>query len=381
MKIVVAIDSFKGSISSIEAGNAIKKGILKHNKNHQVVVKGVADGGEGTVQTLIESLNGQYKTVTICNPDGIYQDSYYGIVENKVIIEVALASGIMMTKNKNPLKATSYGLGEMIKDALNNGYRHFIIGLGGSATNDGGMGMLEALGYRFYDENHQLLKGNGENLIKIAYIDESCRLPELKDCHFNIASDVNAILCGQNGASVIFGPQKGADEYTVKLLDQGLYHYADVICCQLKKKDERNILGAGAAGGLGYCFKTFFDSQITPGLSLVNKITHLEDELRDADVVFTGEGRIDCQTKLNKVPFAISQLAKKYHCRTIALAGQIEKEAYELNELGIDALFSVIQGVVTLDEAMESENTKRNLENTAYQIMSILGGTYESCSN
>lgn len=371
MKIVIAIDSFKGSVTSLEAGEAVKKGILRHDSNHEVIVKAVADGGEGTVDAIVDCLKGAREYIDILNPLNQKVRSYYGIVNEIAVIEVALTSGITMVKEKNILKANTFGLGEMIKDAIKKGYRKFIIGLGGSATNDGGMGMLEALGYQFYDCNKKILKGNGENLIHIHSIDCTHAIEELKDCKFKIASDVSAVLCGKNGASAIFGPQKGATQKDVEYLDSGLENFAKVVK-QINQTDFKDYQGAGAAGGLGFCFMSFFNSEIFNGMSVVNEITKLENDIASADLVITGEGKMDGQTKLDKAPLIVSKIAKKYNAKTIALAGQVEQDAYLLNRKGIDAVFSIVPGVITLDEAMNKENTKKNLENIIYQIMNLL---------
>lgn len=372
MNIVVAIDSFKGSVSSLEAGEAVKKGILKYNCNYNVTIKAVADGGEGTVDALIDSLNGKKQYINIYNPLNKIVKSYYGIVEDTAIIEVALASGITMVEKKDPLKANTFGLGQMIKDAIEKGYRKFIIGLGGSATNDGGMGMLEAFGYQFFDNKGNLLKGNGENLALINSIDDTNVINELKECHFKIASDVSAVLCGKNGASKIFGPQKGATEKVVNELDFGLENFAKVTA-KMTHNDFKNYPGAGAAGGLGFCFLSYLNSNLVNGMTLVNKLTHLEDVISTANIVITGEGKIDGQTKMNKAPLIISQIAKKYNAKTIVLAGQVDKDAYLLNKEGIDGIFSIVPGVMSLENAINKENTKINLENTIFQIMNLIG--------
>lgn len=375
MKVVVAIDSLKGSLSSIEAGNAIKEGILRAKPKAEIVVKPLADGGEGTTDALLEGLCGEKVNLTVTGPIGKPVDAYYGYLpETKtVIMEMASSSGITLVSRseKNPMQATTYGLGEMIKHAILKGYRNFIIGIGGSATNDGGIGMLTALGYRFTDKNGMLVGQGGQALSRIAHISDECVMNELKDCSFNIACDVNNPLYGANGATYVFGPQKGATNEMKISLDEGMKNFAEVSNKFTGKKCE-NVKGAGAAGGLGFGFIEYLNAQLTPGIELILSSIGLEKEIIDADYVITGEGRLDFQTAMGKVPVGLAKLAKKYNKKVIAFAGSVTKEAKECNKAGIDAFFPIIREVTTLEEAMRHETAKENMIDTVEQVFRIL---------
>ncbi|MBQ3421788.1 MAG: glycerate kinase, partial [Romboutsia sp.] len=263
MKIVISIDSLKGSLSSIEAANAIKKGILNVDNNAEIVIMPLADGGEGTVDALVEGMNGEEQLISVTGPIGEKVTAKYGILKdtNTAIIEMAQASGLPLvpTELRNPLNTTTYGVGEIIKEAIEKGCRNFIVGIGGSATNDGGVGMLQALGFEFYDENGNLLGLGGKVLNQIRSIKVDNRLKELDECSFKIACDVNNPLYGENGAAYIYGPQKGATEEIVKELDKGLMNFAEVVKNDLGK-DIANVAGVGAAGGLGFGFLAFLNS-------------------------------------------------------------------------------------------------------------------------
>lgn len=373
MKIVVGVDSFKGSLSSIEAGNIIKEAIHSKYKNIDVIVKGVSDGGEGFCDVLINQLNGKRIEVKIQNPLRQQIMSYYGLINDCAIIETAKCCGLTLVEEKNPLKASSIGLGQMIRHAVSLGVKKFIIGLGGSATNDGGMGMLEGLGYRFYDKDHQLLIGCGENLSKIEYIDTQNVIEGLNECHFQIASDVNTKLCGINGASYVFGPQKGASQSMIKLLDEGLYHFA-LVTLKNSNIDYQHTSGSGAAGGLGFAFLSYLNGQLVPGMELVCKLIHLDKELQSADYFITGEGKIDHQTMMGKAPYTLCKIAKQYGCKTIVIGGQIEHEAYTFQDDYIDSMFSIIDKITPLKEAMDKNYAKTNLKHIIIQIMGLIGG-------
>lgn len=375
MKVVIAIDSLKGSLSSMEAGMAIKDGILAAKPDAEVIVKPLADGGEGTTDALIEGMNGERIDLTVTGPMHTPVDAYYGYLKdtNTAVMEMASAAGITLVPDseKNPLLATSYGVGEMINDAIQRGCRNFIIGIGGSVTNDGGIGMLKALGVRFLDENGEDAGEGGQALAKIARIDVSGINPLLKECHIQVACDVNNPLCGKNGSTYVYGPQKGVTEDMKKTLDEAMAHFARVTSETLEN-DYMNTPGAGAAGGLGYAFLAYTGAALTPGIELILDAVGLEEELSGADVVVTGEGRLDFQTAMGKAPVGVARLAKKYNAKVIAFAGSVTKEATACNKEGIDAFFPILRGVCTLAEAMDPVTARNNMTATVEQVFRLL---------
>lgn len=375
MKVVIAIDSLKGSLSSMEAGMAIKDGILAAKPDAEVIVKPLADGGEGTTDALIEGMNGERIDLTVTGPMHTPVDAYYGYLKdtNTAVMEMASAAGITLVPDseKNPLLATSYGVGEMINDAIQRGCRNFIIGIGGSVTNDGGIGMLKALGVRFLDENGKDAREGGQALAKVARIDVSGMNPLLKECHIQVACDVNNPLCGENGSTYVYGPQKGVTEDMKKTLDEAMAHFARVTSETLEN-DYMNTPGAGAAGGLGYAFLAYTGAALTPGIELILDAVGLEEELSGADVVVTGEGRLDFQTAMGKAPVGVARLAKKYNAKVIAFAGSVTKEATACNKEGIDAFFPILRGVCTLAEAMDPVTARNNMTATVEQVFRLL---------
>lgn len=375
MKVVIAIDSLKGSLSSMEAGMAIKDGILAAKPDAEVIVKPLADGGEGTTDALIEGMNGERIDLTVTGPMHTPVDAYYGYLKdtNTAVMEMASAAGITLVPDseKNPLLATSYGVGEMINDAIQRGCRNFIIGIGGSVTNDGGIGMLKALGVRFLDENGEDAGEGGQSLAKVARIDVSGMNPLLKECHIQVACDVNNPLCGENGSTYVYGPQKGVTEDMKKTLDEAMAHFARVTSETLEN-DYMNTPGAGAAGGLGYAFLAYTGAALTPGIELILDAVGLEEELSGADVVVTGEGRLDFQTAMGKAPVGVARLAKKYNAKVIAFAGSVTKEATACNKEGIDAFFPILRGVCTLAEAMDPVAARNNMTATVEQVFRLL---------
>ena len=375
MKVVIAIDSLKGSLSSMEAGMAIKDGILAAKPDAEVIVKPLADGGEGTTDALIEGMNGERIDLTVTGPMHTPVDAYYGYLKdtNTAVMEMASAAGITLVPDseKNPLLATSYGVGEMINDAIQRGCRNFIIGIGGSVTNDGGIGMLKALGVRFLDENDEDAGEGGQALAKVARIDVSGMNPLLKECHIQVACDVNNPLCGENGSTYVYGPQKGVTEDMKKTLDETMAHFARVTSETLEN-DYLNTPGAGAAGGLGYAFLAYTGAALTPGIELILDAVGLEEELSGADVVVTGEGRLDFQTAMGKAPVGVARLAKKYNAKVIAFAGSVTKEATACNKEGIDAFFPILRGVCTLAEAMDPVAARNNMTATVEQVFRLL---------
>ena len=312
MKVVVAVDSFKGSMTSMEAGMAVKAGILAAKKDAEVIVKPLADGGEGTTDALIEGLKGERVDVTVTGPYHEPVQAYYGYLResNTAVMEMATAAGITLSDKKDPMTATTCGVGELILHAISRGIRNFIIGIGGSATNDGGVGMLKALGYRFLDEKGEDVGEGGQALARIASVEISDKKELLSQCNFRIACDVTNPLCGSQGATYIYGPQKGVTPDILPVLDAGMKNYAEVTA-KVIGKDNQNAAGAGAAGGLGFAFLNYLDGELTPGIQLILDAVHIEDEMKDADVVVTGEGRLDHQTAMGKAPVGVAKLGKK----------------------------------------------------------------------
>ena len=301
--------------------------------------------------------------------------AYYGYLkeQNMAVLEMASAAGITLVPNqeKDPMKAMTYGVGELILDAIEKGCREFIVGIGGSATNDGGIGMLRALGFEFYDENGECAGEGGQALAKVWKIDETEADPRLRECHFRVACDVNNPLCGTNGATYIYGPQKGVTEEMKPVLDAGMAHYAEVTGRD-RKNQFKDTEGAGAAGGLGFAFLSYLDAELTPGIELILDAVGLEEEVKDADVVVTGEGRLDHQTAMGKAPVGVAKVGKKYGAKVVAFAGSVTKDATACNDAGIDAFFPIVRGITTLEEAMKPENAKENLAATVQQVFRLL---------
>lgn len=375
MKILIAIDSLKGSLSSLEAGAAIKEGISKVEPEAEIIVKPLADGGEGTVDALVSGMGGKMISVNVTGPLGEKVEARYGMIEKKklAVMEMAAAAGITMVpqSKRNPKNTTTYGVGEMIMDAVSKGCRDFIIGIGGSATNDGGMGMLEAMGIRFYNENGELLGPYGLDMLRVAKVDTSKMNETLKECHFRIACDVENPLCGELGAAHVYGPQKGATMQIVEQLDQGLERYAAVVKNQLAL-DHINTPGTGAAGGLGYAFVTFLNGTLEPGTSIILDVIDLENDMTDADFIITGEGKLDGQTAMGKAPAGVAKLAKKHNKIVIAFCGAAAEDALECNKAGMDAYFPILRYPMSLEEAMDKENATKNIKYTAEQVFRLI---------
>lgn len=375
MKVVIAIDSLKGSLSSIEAGMAAKEGILKAKPDAEIIVKPLADGGEGTADALIEGLNGERIDLTVTGPMGSPVSCYYGYIKESstAIMEMASAAGITLVpdEEKNPLLATTYGVGEMIANAMELGCRNFIIGIGGSATNDGGIGMLKALGYEFFDKNGEDAGEGGQALAKVSSINTKNRNPLISECTFRIACDVNNPLCGENGATYIYGPQKGVTDGFKANLDAGMANFAKVTAAALGHDDSK-IAGVGAAGGLGFAFLSYISAELTPGIELILNAVGLEDELKNADIAVTGEGRLDHQTAMGKAPVGVARLAKQYAAKVVAFAGAVTEGAVACNDAGIDAFFPIIRGITTLEEAMNKENAHKNMAAATEQVFRLL---------
>ena len=375
MKIVIAIDAFKESITSLQAGEAVRSGVLAAMPEANVDVFPLADGGEGTVEAMTAVLEGQIVPIQVTSPLGEQITAQYGIIPQRkiAVIEIQQAAGLMMVspEKRNPLNTTTYGVGEMIRHALDLGYREFIVGLGGSATNDGGLGMLEALGARFLDGYGLQAGPYGCDLEQVECVDLSGMDPRLQECVFELACDVSNPLCGSNGASAVYGPQKGANPQTIFQLDTALRHFAEVTQKAVGKSLAEQP-GAGAAGGLGFAFMSYLGASMRPGIETIIQTVGLEEAIKDADYVVTGEGRLDAQTAMGKAPMGIAQLAKKYGKTVIALAGSVLENAVACNNVGIDSFFSVLQMPITLQEAMREEIVLKNIEMTARQIFHLV---------
>lgn len=374
MKVLVAIDSFKGSLSSYELGKEIENGVKKVYLNAEVLKVPIADGGEGTVDALVEGTDGNFVKVKVKDPLMRDIEAKYGIMgDGTAVIEMAQASGLPLLtfEERNPLKATTFGTGEMIKDAVLKGCREFILGIGGSATNDAGTGMLNALGYKFFDKNGEELFGCGENLSKIVKIDSSCVLKELKECKFSVACDVDNPFYGPKGAAEIYSRQKGATEEMVKILDKGLKDFSEVIKKELGK-DVSEVKGAGAAGGLGGGLMAFLDAELLPGIDIVLDKVELNEKLKDVDFVITGEGKLDHQTAMGKAPVGVAKRAKILNIPVIGLAGGVTDEAVETHFKGIDTYFSIINYPIDLKEAMKKEIAQKFVRQNIEEIFRLI---------
>ncbi|MBR3824350.1 MAG: glycerate kinase [Lachnospiraceae bacterium] len=375
MNVVVAIDSFKGSLSSLEAGNGVKEGILKAIPEANVGVYPLADGGEGTVEALVLGLNGKLEKVMVTGPLGEPVECTYGILEatGTAVIEMAGAAGITLVpeKERNPLNTTTYGVGEVIKDAIRKGCRHFIVGIGGSATNDGGIGMLQALGYDMLDRNGKQVAFGAKGLEQLVTIGDEGVIEELKECDFRIACDVVNPLCGENGCSAVFGPQKGATPAMIAQMDRWLEAYANLTAVKCKNANA-SYPGTGAAGGIGFAFLAYTNAVLESGIKIVLDETKLEEHIMDADIVVTGEGRLDGQTIFGKAPIGVAKLAKKHGKRVLAFAGSVTEDARMCNAHGIDAFFPIVRGVCTLQEAMDKDKAKQNMVSSVEQVFRLI---------
>ena len=418
MKILIAIDSFKGSLSSKEAGEAIKNGILRVVPDAEVLISPLADGGEGTVETLLEALGGSLETVRVKGPLFQEVEAHYGILteleksqaetesntqretlpknhskecseahsdtpsetdsqyspkDGKLaVMEMSQASGITLLSpaERNPLKTGSYGVGQMILDAYHKGCRRFLIGIGGSATNDGGIGMLSALGFRFTKENGEEILPIGEGLKDLAGI-ENASVPEgLLQCSFQIACDVENPLYGENGASLIYGFQKGGNKELLSQMDLWMKHYSELVK-EYNPAANPEAPGSGAAGGLGFAFRSFLQGELKSGVSLILEETKLSEKMQGADLVITGEGRLDEQSAMGKAPIGVAKLAKEQGIPVIAFAGAVTEGAKACNQAGIDAYFPILREIITLEDAMKKETAKQNLADTVEQVMRL----------
>lgn len=372
MKIVIAPDSFKESLSAMEAAQAIERGFKTVFPHADYYKMPMADGGEGTVRSLVDATNGTIEERIVTGPLGNPVKAFFGVMGDgrKAVIEMAAASGLHLVPvgQRNPLVTTTRGTGELILTALDLGVEHIIIGIGGSATNDGGAGMVQALGGRLLDGNGADIEAGGGVLSEIVSIDLSKLDQRLKKVKIEVACDVDNPLTGPRGASAIFGPQKGATPEMVQLLDQNLTHFADVVEASIGKSF-RTIEGAGAAGGLGASLVAFLNAELKRGIQIVLDAVNFADVVKDADLVITGEGRIDHQTIYGKTPIGVAKAAKKYGVPVIGIAGSLSHDCDVVYEHGIDSLFSIVPGITTLSDAFEHaavymEMTARNIAAT-----------------
>jgi len=372
-KVLIAPDSYKESLSALEVSQAIEEGFKQIFPSWAYEKVPMADGGEGTTQSLVDATKGTIKKVNVCGPLGGDVESFYGLSGDgkTAIIELAAASGLELVEEsvRKPMKATTWGLGDLIRCALDDGVDKIILGLGGSATTDGGAGMIQSLGGQLLDENKEQIAPGGEGLKDLASIDLAKLDSRLEDVRIEVASDVNNPLTGKEGASYVYAPQKGADAEQVEELDKNLKHFAEVIKRDLHKNVE-DIAGSGAAGGTGAGLLAFLDADLRKGSRLIIEMLDLEDKIVDADLVITGEGSINDQTVYNKAPIAVARLAKEYNLPTIAIAGSLLEGYEKVYNEGLDVVFSVLPRVSDLDTALE--NAYPNIVDTARNVASLL---------
>jgi glycerate 2-kinase len=373
MKIVIAPDSFKESLTALEAATAIENGMKKILPEASFVKVPMADGGEGTVQSLVDATGGKIITKTVTGPLGTPVEAFIGISgdEKTAVIEMAAASGLHLVPpgDRNPLITTTRGTGELIAAALDYGVEQIIIGIGGSATNDGGAGMARALGIMLLDSDGKEIGEGGGALHSLAAVNIAGLDKRLKSVKIDVACDVDNPLTGMRGASHIFGPQKGATQEMVEVLDNNLHHFADIIRTDLGK-DIEHVSGAGAAGGLGAGLMAFLSAELKRGVDIVLEATKLETHLLDADFVITGEGKIDGQTIFGKTPIGVARTAKRQNVPVIAIAGNVASDSEVVHKHGIDAVFSIVPGVIALEDAFENASTY--VERISANIASVI---------
>ena len=373
MNVVIAMDSFKGSLSSVEAGSAVKEAVLALQPSADVSLFSLADGGEGTVDAFLASCPSKEVKVTVLGPRLAETEATYAILEDgTAVIEVASAVGItLLTQDeRNPMETTTFGVGQLLLDAIKRGCRRFLIGLGGSSTNDGGFGMLSALGYEFLDEKGDAIPLGAKGLERLKEIRFDHVCSALKECEFILASDVVNPLCGENGCSAVFGPQKGATAEMVEKMDAWLHLYAELFR-KAGIPTSPSAKGAGAAGGLGFAFLLLPNAKLRSGIEVVCESIGLEGKVKNADIVVTGEGKMDAQTAMGKAPVGVAKIAKKYGKTVVALCGCAEYGAEICNEYGIDAYFPVLQQVCDLETALDPKNAYKNIKTTALQMFRL----------
>lgn len=372
MNILVLIDSFKGSLSSLEAGEIIKKA-CEQDPSNKVIVKPVADGGEGTIDSLKDIKNARIVEVDVHNPLMEHHTARYLIVDDKLaIMEMSESSGLTLIKdNLDPMNATTFGVGDMIKDALDKNIREFIIGIGGSATTDGGMGMLRSLGARFFDEDGIEISNGPIGIIDLETIDLDNFDARLKECTFQIACDVDNPLCGERGSARVFAPQKGATPKQVEELDKLLGKYHEVTKKVIPDAND-TIEGAGAAGGLGYALKNYLNAELKPGIEIILEMLGADELIKNSDLIITGEGKMDFQTSMGKTPVGIANAAKKYNKKVIAFCGVCDNDAVSVNDRGIDAFFPILNKCMSTNEAMDKKVSEENLYRSVDQVMKLI---------
>ena len=373
MNIVIAPDSFKESLTALEVAVAIKTGFERIFPNAEYQLVPMADGGEGTVQSLADATQGSLQKIAVIAPLANTVEAFWGLSGDKqtAFIEMAAASGLHLVapEQRNPLVTTSYGTGELIKAALDRGVKKIILGIGGSATNDGGVGMLQVLGIRFLNAQQQEIGFGGEQLAFISQIDLSALDPRLAQVEIEVACDVNNPLCGEYGASAIFGPQKGATAAMVEQLDKALAHFAQVVKSQLGKEIALHA-GAGAAGGMGAGLLLLPNVRLKSGVQIVIETTHLQDKISQADLVITGEGRMDAQSIAGKTPIGVARLAKELNKPVIAIVGSLREDYSVVYQHGIHAVFPIIRQLSSLDELLKQG--KENLISTAENVARVI---------
>ncbi|MBR3942292.1 MAG: glycerate kinase [Clostridia bacterium] len=374
-KIVIAVDSFKGSLSTFQAGEAISEAAKEVYKEIETVISPIADGGEGTVEAIISATGGKMVKTTVSNPLRKPIEAFYGYIPQTqtAVIEMSAAAGITLISEaeRNPLHTTTFGVGELIADAIKKGCRKFVIGIGGSSTNDGGVGMLQALGFEFLDKDGRQVLNGAKGLKDIVTIHTEKKLPELNECTFSVACDVKNALCGTEGCSAIYGPQKGASSDMIKDMDMWLSNYARLTKTVIPNADE-SLPGTGAAGGMGFALVNFLNAKLESGIELVMRETELEKHIKDADFVITGEGRLDGQSYMGKAPVGVAKLAKKYNKPVVAFSGAVTEDAVLCNNYGVDAFFPIMRKPCTLEEAMHIDNAYKNLKDTALQVFRLI---------
>ncbi|MEL0552706.1 glycerate kinase [Raoultella lignicola] len=373
MKIVIAPDSYKESLSALEVATAIEAGFQEIFPDAEYVKLPVADGGEGTVEAMVAATQGHLVQVTVTGPLGEPVQAFYGLSgdERCAFIEMAAASGLesVPVASRNPLITTTWGTGELIRHALDAGVQQIIIGIGGSATNDGGAGMVQALGAKLLTQDNQQIAAGGGALEQLARIDLSGLDSRLADCRIDVACDVTNPLTGPEGATAVFGPQKGATAEMIVRLDRALAYFAQIIHRDLAV-DVLQLEGGGAAGGMGAALYAFCGARLRPGIEIVTDALHLAELVADADLVITGEGRIDSQTIHGKVPVGVAKVAQRYNVPVIAIAGSLTADVGVVHQHGLDAVFSVIYSVCTLEEALA--NAADNVRMTARNVAAVL---------
>ena len=376
-RITVAVDSFKGSLSSREVADSFAEGWASVYPECDIRKVSIADGGEGSVEALVETLDGEFVEVAVSDPLGRPIKAKYGIVDGgcTAVMEMSAASGLplLAPEERNPLRTSTYGTGEMIVDAFKRGCRKFLIGIGGSATNDGGLGMLRALGFKFFDAEGSELCGDGESLERVVRIDGSGAMKGLSEAEFIVACDVNNPLCGERGAAYVYAPQKGADEAMVRRLDAGLRNYAAVI--ELYNGESvADMPGAGAAGGLGAGFKALLGARLERGIDMILGAMHFDKIIEGSDLVITGEGRVDRQTVMGKAPSGVLQAATRQGIPTVAIGGAVAW-CEELYNSGFAAIVPVVSAPISLEEAMRCDVARENIRRTAMQIAKLVNIT------